>query len=146
MFRRSKLQLIKRLAPYAASTPLQARLDRLWGFKPEALKPKKQKRSTRAARKVGRGDAKSKVEEAFSSLTRGDDCEKETPKAADNPQEDTEKPERRNPWEPDPDVQFQKRVFKETVNEIRNLGVSIAAPRITMLSLPAPRSYRKTTV
>ncbi|GBE59887.1 hypothetical protein, conserved [Babesia ovata] len=116
-----KLQRIKRLAPYAARSPAQARLDKLWGFEPIEVERRNVRRKAKAKAKKVFLTPQDKVEETFASLEK---VEEEKDTTANEPEEhaqDKQDAQRRKPWELDPEVAKQRRVFKEAVNDLHNL-------------------------
>ncbi|GIX65004.1 uncharacterized protein BcabD6B2_44390 [Babesia caballi] len=119
--RRNRLLRLKSLALYAGRTPAQVKLDRLWGFKPEKVVRQKARRKSRS--KVGKDliIGKDSVEDTFASLEKIEEPASVGFKEAEGEAEDKGTAYRRRPWQPDPEVQKQKRMFKETVKELHNL-------------------------
>eukprot|EP00371_Babesia_bovis_P000780 XP_001609427.1 hypothetical protein [Babesia bovis T2Bo] len=119
--RKSRLQILKRLALYANKTPVEVKLDRFWGFKAEKPKRKKTRNKRLLYESQTHPSATADIDDVFASI----DNNQEQDSDADAPIEvqpvDKSIPNRRKPWEPDPEVKKQKEAFKNAVKEIRNL-------------------------
>ncbi|KAK1442295.1 hypothetical protein BgAZ_403250 [Babesia gibsoni] len=120
MIKRSKLARLRRFAANASRSPLQAKLDRLWGFDPKPIKSRRRASKNGPHRKNESLDAKSKVEKAFASLDAVEDSTDVEQKAQEAPTSTKEREEHRKPWEPDPEVEEQRKLFKQTVKELHS--------------------------
>ncbi|CDR96018.1 hypothetical protein, conserved [Babesia bigemina] len=119
--RRSKLQRIKRLAPYAGRSPAQAKLDKLWGFKPIDVERKDVRRKAKAKAKKVPLTPLDKVEETFAALEKVEEQQDTTVTEPENHAQDKQDAQHRKPWQLDPETARQKRAFKEAVNDLHNL-------------------------
>ncbi|ORM41333.1 uncharacterized protein BXIN_0772 [Babesia sp. Xinjiang] len=119
--RRNKLQILKKLALYATRSPAQVKLDRLWGFKPENPKRRKTRHTTRVSGEHKRLNAKEYVNKVLESCEPENEPEKPTVKEPEVQQQGKRSLCTRKPWETDPEVQKQKRTFKEAVNQLHKL-------------------------
>ncbi|GFE55538.1 hypothetical protein BaOVIS_029420 [Babesia ovis] len=119
--RKNRLQILRKLALYATKSPVEVKLDRFWGFKPENPNRRKAKRRSRARASEKPSSCNNDVNKIFETVDNGSEPEEPSGNEVNQQSQPVPVPSRRKPWEVDPEVKKQKQVFKDAVKDLHKL-------------------------